>query len=108
MLRTFFRSAIHATDSTFMGCKAKSAATTRLRHAKLVALSRIRKSSTAFAAWRSTLTVCGPSGFKPKIWQSRACESQAIGFQSESSVLRNAQTIVLHLIPARTCTLPVT
>ena len=56
MLRTFLRSAIHATDSTLMGCNAKSAATIRLRQAKPVALSRIRNRSTALAAWRSTLT----------------------------------------------------
>ena len=40
MLKTFLRSATHATDSTFTGCSANSAATMRLRHVKPVALCR--------------------------------------------------------------------
>src|ERR1019366_6390188 len=101
MLRTFLRSEIHATDSTLIGWRAKSAATTRLRQARPVALSRIKNRSTTLAAWRSTLMVWGPAGFKPKIWQSRACESQAIGCQFDASEVSKAQTTVFQGSPAR-------
>src|SRR5260370_24759675 len=101
MLRTFLRSEIHATDSTLIGCRAKSAATTRLRQVRPVALSRIKNRSTAFAAWRSTLMVWGPAGLKPKIWQSRACESQVTGCQFPASDEGTAQTTVFQARPAR-------
>src|SRR4029077_9027760 len=108
MLRTFLRSEIQATDSTLMGCRANRAATTRLRQARLVALSKIKNSSTTLAAWRSTLMVWGPAGYKPKSWQSRACESHVIGCQSEASEVPKAQTTVFQVSPARTCELLVT
>ncbi len=42
MLSRFLRSAIQTTDSTLMGCRAKSAATIKLRPAKPVACNRIQ------------------------------------------------------------------
>ena len=66
MLRTFLRSAIQATDSTLIGCSAKSAATIRLRQIIPVTPASIRKISTALVVCSSTLTRCGPAGFRPK------------------------------------------
>src|SRR5579885_822334 len=39
MLRTFLRSAAHATDSTLTGCNANNAATSQLGHSSVVASS---------------------------------------------------------------------
>ena len=55
MLSRFLRSAIQATDSTLMGCRANSAATMELRPVKPVACHSTQNSSTAFSAWSSTL-----------------------------------------------------
>ena len=54
MLSTFFRSAAHATDSTFIGCSANKAATIKLRQLNPVALWSSRKRMTAFAACSNT------------------------------------------------------
>src|ERR1700722_16336838 len=99
MLRTSFLSEIQATDSTLIGCKAKRAATPKLCHRKPVAASRIKKSKTALIACSRRLTACGPAGPRPKSWQSRACESQVMGCQSEVSELRKAHWTVLHVSP---------
>ena len=55
MLSRFLRSATQATDSTLMGCKANSAATTKLRPRQPVALHNTQNSSTAFNACNARL-----------------------------------------------------
>src|SRR6267154_2404123 len=103
MLRTFFRSAIHATDSTLIGCIAKRAAIPRLRQTKPVALNKMRNKITTLAACRRTLIVCGASGLNPNSSASKVCESHVTGFQSDNSVVVKAQVTVFQLSPARTC-----
>src|SRR6516164_3530827 len=51
----FLRSAIHATDSTFSGWIANSAATRKLRHVAPVKRSNNIHSTTAFATCKSRL-----------------------------------------------------
>src|SRR5258708_25529303 len=81
MLKTSFRSATHATDSTRRGCSPKKAATTKLRQIAPVARFKTRKSRTVFAQWSMILPKWCPQAFKPKILQSNVCESQVIGCQ---------------------------
>ena len=56
MLSTFFRSAAHATDSTFTGWRANNAATMKLGQVNPVALSNSRNNKIAFTACNRTFT----------------------------------------------------
>ena len=81
VLNTFLRSAIHATDSTFNGCTANSAATNALRHAMPVMARRTTNKSAVFAPWSNAFTRWCHPGRKPKIWQSSMCDSHVSGCQ---------------------------
>ncbi len=50
VLRTFFRSATHATDSTLSGCTANRAATSRLGPTRFVTQASSRNKSTELSA----------------------------------------------------------
>src|ERR1044071_3781556 len=52
--RTFFRSEIHAADSTASGCSANSAATARLRPGAPVSAKSAANNAAAASAWKST------------------------------------------------------
>jgi len=54
--RTSLRSATHATDSTWRGWIAKSAATTALRHLAAVMSASTRNNSTTFTTWSRRFT----------------------------------------------------
>ena len=81
MERTSLRSATQATDSTCVGCTAKSAATTALRPGAPVMRESTRNRSAAFAACRSTLTAWWAPGASPKSCTSSMCESHVSGCQ---------------------------
>ena len=68
MLSTFFRSATHATDSTFSGCTANNAATSRLGPTRFVTHASSRNSTTAFSACSNTLSKWWPIGFSANSW----------------------------------------
>ena len=53
VLSTSLRSAIHATDSTWSGCTANSAATNALRQIDAVRRRKSRKSNSTLAMWSS-------------------------------------------------------
>ena len=97
MLSRFLRSAIHATDSTLMGCSANSAATIQLRPAKPVARNNTQNSSSAFRICSATLTSCGPAGVTPNNCTSSACDSQVTGCQFAASRAVSAQRIVVQV-----------
>jgi len=70
-LRRFFRSATHATDSTWRGWKAKRAATRALRQmVPVVFFSRVNK-SRVLAMWSRRFVKWWKIGSRPKSWQSR-------------------------------------
>src|SRR5277367_3381122 len=108
VLRTFLRSAIQATDSTLIGCTAKSAATSRLGPRRFVIQARRRNSRRASTVWRRALWRWWPAGFKPKSWQSRAWEIQVRGCQLAAVVAENAHWRVLQVRPSRTWEFAVT
>ncbi len=56
-LRTSFRSAIQATDSTCKGCKANTAATQALGHNRPVILNKTSSKRTTAAACSRTLVM---------------------------------------------------
>ena len=81
VLTTFLRSATQATESTFMGCMAKSAATKALLQKAPVIHLKTMKSKRLFAMWNiRPVKWCFP-GCNPYNWQSRAWESQVTGCQ---------------------------
>jgi len=65
-LSTLLSSAIQATDSTFMGCSAKSAATKALLSGASVMFLRARKSRTAFAMCRQSMRMWNTLAVRPK------------------------------------------
>ena len=108
VLSTFFRSEIQATDCTFSGCSANSAATSRLGAQAPVACQSSQKSRAAFSAWRTTLVAWWPRGSSPNACASAVCASQVSGCQLESSVVVNAQRTLSQPSPACTRGLAVT
>jgi hypothetical protein len=62
VLKTFFRSAIHGTDSTLNGRKANSATTNRLGPTRLVNHTNGRKSNPVLRAWTTGYPNDGPPG----------------------------------------------
>jgi hypothetical protein len=62
VLKTFFRSAIHGTDSTLNGRKANSATTNRLGPTRLVNHTNSRKSNPVLRAWTTGYPNDGPPG----------------------------------------------
>ena len=81
VLNTSFRSATHATDSTWSGCNAKKAATRKLRPCAPVTRLSQRKSKPLLAACRSKFTQCGPAAPLPNSVTSSMCETQVSGCQ---------------------------
>ena len=64
-LRTSFRSAIHATDSTCSGCSANKAATNALRQRAPVRRFSATNSRLALTLWSKRLVRWCPLGFNP-------------------------------------------
>ncbi len=108
MERTSFRSATHATDSTWVGWTAKRAATKALRQVAPVIRRKTRNTSTAFAAWNSTFTTWWAPGFTPKSSTSSMCESQVSGCQLETWSVVKAQVTPCQVRPACTVGFSVT
>ena len=65
-LRTSFRSATQATDSTWRGWMAKRAATIKLGHSALVQESSNRNKSKVLAMWKKRFIRWCPAGATPK------------------------------------------
>src|SRR5919109_3816445 len=99
VLKTFFRSATHDTDSTLSGWTANNAATKKLRHWVPVARNSNQKSKATLKECSRMLTKWWPTGFSPNNWQSSMCESQVIGCQLETSKVVNAQWIPALVSP---------
>src|SRR6185437_4296302 len=95
VLSTSFRSESHATDSTCTGCSANKAATNAAGQSLRVILQSSKKSRTALAAWKRTLTKCCGPGSPPNRLASIMCEIQVSGCQ-----LLPCQVVKAHLIPA--------
>jgi len=75
------RSATQATDSTWSGCTAKSAATNALLHAAPVSRTRRRKRSTVLATWRRRFVA-----WKPGALFAKGCASFPSPWSSASSI----------------------
>lgn len=108
VLRTSFRSATQATDSTWTGWSANSAATKALRHRAPVIMSSSRNRSTVLAMWKATLVKWWPRGFRPNSWQSAIWESQVSGCQFPISKVVKAHLTLSTVSPVRTCGFAVT
>ena len=108
MESTSFRSATQATDSTWVGWTAKSAATSALRQVAPVIRRKTRNTSTAFAACRTTFTTWWAPGLMPKSSTSSMCESQVSGCQLETCSVVNAQVTPRQVRPAWTAGFSVT
>ena len=108
MLRTFLRSEIHATDSTLIGCRAKERGDRQAAPSQARSTLQNQKQEHRVGRMEKHIGGVEPSGFKPKIWQSRAYESQVSGCQSKAFGVRKAQTMVFQVSPARTWGLSVT
>ncbi len=103
VLKTSLRSAIHATDSTCMGCKANSAATNALRHVARVNRRSSRKSSTVLARWNNRFVKCGPAGPGPNNSRSSIKDNHVSGCQLPACSVQKAQTRFDDDRPASTC-----
>jgi hypothetical protein len=99
---TSLRSVTHATDSTWSGCRAKTAATNALGHTSPVARRSATYTSAAFAACSAALTAWCPAAEAPNSWQSTISESHVSGIQKPRCVAPNAHAIPARVSPART------
>jgi hypothetical protein len=102
VLRTSFLSATHATDSTWSGCTAKSAATRALRHKAPVIREKSRNKSKTPTTWSTRFVVWYTPGDEPPRLASSWSDSQVNGCQLAWDVVVNAQTTPSRVRPART------
>ena len=99
MHSTLLRCETQATDSTFNGWNAKSAAVTRLGARRRVALSKKRKRKAAFRAWSNALTAwCAPARI-PKSETSTMCETSVRGCQLPTSKAVSAHRRLSQVSP---------
>ena len=85
MLKTSFRSLIHATDSTCIGWIANSIAAAADFQTLPVNSRKTKYASTELIRCMSTLTACDAPGFKPKICMSAISDSHINGCQFAAS-----------------------
>src|SRR5687768_11373890 len=102
-LSTSLRSEIHATDSTWIGCTANTAATKKLRPIAPVRLAIRPNSSNVLARCNKTLATCCASGPGPNSSTTNACESIVTGCQLPAAFAVDAHLTVSAVSPARTC-----
>src|SRR5262249_33123131 len=98
-LRTSLRSLIHATDSTWRGWIANSAATSALGHSCAVIFRITTNSNMTLTMCSATLVKWNPRGQGPENCRSAINESQTIGFQLPIVDVVNAQPRLLIVNP---------
>src|SRR5258705_6411638 len=101
-LSTSLRSEIQATDSTWSGWSANTAATKAERQKAPVIETNKRKVIAAVAAWIAALTRWWPPGSTPNSWQSSMWESQVRGCQFAAREVVKAQMTPSRVRPAWT------
>ena len=103
VLKTSFRSATQATDSTCRGCNPNRPARTALGQCLPVSRRKHRKINTVFAACNKIFVRCGPAAVDPDHSTSSMYDSQVSGIQLPSSPVPNAHRIFSQVNPPRTC-----
>jgi len=108
VLSVVFRCETHATDSTFAGCRAKSAATAKLGAIASVIDASMPNRSSALATWSATSIAWCAAGSTPKSSTSAMWLSQVSGNQFPACASWKAQRTPSTLSPFPTISFSVT
>src|SRR5664280_1160940 len=103
VLKTSFRSATQATDSTCRGCNPNRPARMALGQCAPVSRRKSRKIKTVFAECKKMFVRCSPAAVGPDHSTSSMYESQVSGIQLPSSPVPNAHRTFSQVNPPKTC-----